>query len=138
MPQTLPTLETEVQSLAEAEARAMSSADVALYFSLLSDDAIYLPPNSTSKSGKQLRSWLKEYLENFKVEWLHFTHEATIVDGDLATHDYSYGMVSTPRDEGEPIIAYGKGLLVCRREHGFWKIIRNIWNAAPHQRPGVR
>ena len=138
MPQTLPDIETEVHAIAEAESRAMSTGDVELYFSLLAKDAIYFPPSSSPKTGDDLRAWLKEFLGSHKVEWQYFTHGQTIVDGDLATHDYGYGMVSTPKDESEPIIGYGKGMLVCRRERGAWKIVRNIWNAAPHQRPGVR
>ncbi len=138
MRHTLPTLETEIEALAEAESRAMSSGDIELYLSLLADDAVYFPPNSSAKSGEELRNWLKEFLSNHKVEWQYFTHGVTIVDGELATHDYAYGMVSTPKNEGEPIIGYGKGMIVCRRTHREWKIVRNIWNAAPHQRPGVR
>ena len=138
MPQTLPTLESEVQAIAENEARAMSTGDIQLYFSLLADDAIYLPPNSSRKQGEELRTRLREFLENFTVEWLRFDHGATLVAGDLATHDYSYAMVSTPKDESEPIISAGKGLLVCRLIRGEWKIVRNIWNQDPHERPGVR
>ncbi len=138
MPQTLPTLETEVEAVVESESRALSSGDIELYLSLLADDAIYFPPSSSAKRGHELRTWLQEFLGNHKVEWQSFTHGETMVAGELATVDYSYGMVSTPKDETEPIISYGKGVIVCRREHGAWKIVRNIWNAAPHQRPGVR
>jgi len=138
MPHPLPTLEAEVQAVAEDESHALSTGDIELYLSLLADDAVYHPPNSSPKSGEALRHWLTEFLANHKVEWQHFTPGETIVGGELATLDYTYAMVSTPKDEGEQLIGYGKGMIVCRREHGTWKIVRNIWNAAPHQRPGMR
>jgi ketosteroid isomerase-like protein len=52
--------------------------------------------------------------------------------GDLAYHDYSYSGRFTPKAGGEPGIGHGKGLQVLRREpDGAWKIVRNVWNAAP-------
>jgi ketosteroid isomerase-like protein len=136
---TLYNVESEVVAVAEQESQAISSSDLELYYSLLANDAIYFPPNAAAKTGEELRAWLKDFLSHFRVEWLGFNHGSTVVDRHLATHDYSYGMKSTPKAGGDPIVSYGKGLLILRcGVDGSWKIIRNIWNASPQERPGVR
>lgn len=110
----------------------MSGGDLRRYFDLLAEDAVFMPPNSTSLRGDALRAWLKEFLDAFEVQWLEFTHGETVVAGDFAWHEYTYGMKSIPKAGGETIIGYGKGLHILRRDPaGAWKIVRNIWNAVP-------
>ena len=116
----------------EEEMLAMSSGDIDRYFAILAVDAVLLPPNTTAKRGQELRSWLKDFLDHFGVQWLRFAHGETVVVGDLAYHEYEYSMKSTPKEGGEPAIGHGKGLHVLRREpDGAWKVVRNIWNSTP-------
>ncbi len=121
----------EVLAITNLEMAAMSRGDTGQYWAILAEDAVFLPPNATAKQGRALRIWLKDFLEQFAVEWLQTTDGETIVAGELAYHDYAYTMRSTPRAGGEPVIGHGKGLHVLRREEGGWKIVRNVWNAVP-------
>ena len=122
----------EVLAVADGEMTAMSTGDTGYYFGLLAEDAVFMPPNTTSLRGEELRAWLKDFLERFEVQWLASSHGETVVAGDLAWHEYTYEMKSIPRAGGEPVVGHGKGLHILRRHAGgSWKIFRNIWNAAP-------
>jgi ketosteroid isomerase-like protein len=132
-------VEAEVTAVAEQESRAMSTGNVELYLSLLTDDCIFFPPNAAAKTGEELRTWLRDFLEHYTVEWIGFHHGTTLVDGNLASHDYWYAMKTTPIEGGDPIVACGKGMQVMRYgRRGNWKIVRNIWNASPQERTGGR
>ncbi len=135
MPSTGPlpsTYSDQVVAVAAAERTAMSRGDCHEYFALLAADAVFLPPNTTAKSGPELRAWLKEFLDQFDIEWLDWNDGEVVVSGNYAYHDYVYTMKSTPRSGGPPVIGHGKGLEIVRRESdGSWKIVRNIWNAVP-------
>lgn len=121
-----------VLAVTDEEMSAMASGDIHRYFSILADDAVFMPPNAPAKRGEELRCWLRDFLERFTTEWLYTADGETVVLGDLAYHDYIYSMRFTPKGGGEPGIGHGKGLHILRREpSGEWKIVRNIWNAAP-------
>lgn len=122
----------KVIAVADQEAAAMQSGDMKEYLTILSDDAVFMPPNTLAKQGEELRQWLREFVNSNRVEWPRFEHGETIVAGDLAFHEYVYTMKATPKAGGQPAVGYGKGLQVLRREaDGAWKILRNIWNARP-------
>jgi ketosteroid isomerase-like protein len=121
-----------VIEVADEEAGAMAAGDMHRYGAILADDAVFMPPNSAAKIGVELRQWLGDFLEQFSTEWLALAHGETVVVGDFAFHDYTYSMRFTPRAGGEPGVGHGKGLHVLRRQpDGSWKIVRNVWNAAP-------
>lgn len=122
----------QVTAVTDLERSAMSRGDMDQYFAILAQDAVFLPPNTTAKTGEELRTWLKDFLDHFEITWAKWVDGETVVMGNLAYHDYAYSMKSTPRAGGEPVIGNGKGVEVFRREEdGTWKIVRNIWNAAP-------
>ena len=121
-----------VLAIIEREVHAASSGDAAGYFSILDEEATFLPPNLPPKQGDELREWLRDFLERFAIEWIDFIHEETEVAGDLAYHRYAYSWRVTARAGGPPTVAQGKGLHVLRRRPGAgWKILCEIWNASP-------
>jgi ketosteroid isomerase-like protein len=122
----------QVIAVADQEAAAMSASDMDQYLAILADDAVFLPPSSPARRGGELRQWLRDFLEGFTTEWLRLVHGETVVAGDLAYHDYAYSMKVTPQAGGQPSVGHGKGLHILRREpDGSWKMVRNVWNAAP-------
>ncbi len=123
-----------VLAVVESERTAMTRGDTDQYFAILTEDAVFLPPNTTAKKGEELRAWPRDFLDRFEVTWLSWVDGDTVVMGDIAYHDYAYSMKSTPRTAGEPVLGSGKGIEIYRREKGGdWKIVRNIWNSVPPQ-----
>jgi ketosteroid isomerase-like protein len=122
----------QVVAVTDEEVAAISAGDFDRYLAILTDDAVYLPPNLPPKNGKELHAWLRDFLERFSIEWLRFIHDETVVVGDLAYHRYTYGWRVTPKAGGEPIVGHGKGMQILRgKPGGPWKLSRSIWNAIP-------
>lgn len=116
----------------EKEKMAPVTGDAELYFAALADDAVFLPPNTTTKTGAELRSWLKEFIDGFRVEWLRFESSELQIFGEMAYHIYAYRWRVTPIAGGEPTVASGKGLHILRLQpDASWKIARELWNSTP-------
>ena len=121
-----------ITALVDQEVRALSDGDMHAYEEALAPEAVLMPPNGHARGGAELRQWLREFITNFVIEWLTFTHGDTMVDGALGYHTYAYSWRVTPRAGGEPTVAHGKGLHVLKRDDaGAWKIVRETWNANP-------
>jgi ketosteroid isomerase-like protein len=116
----------------EQEREAVVTGDVRRYHAALTDDAIFLPPNTPAKTGAELRSWLGAFVEGFRVEWLSFVSSEVEVLGDVAYHTYEYRWRVMPVAGGETTVGSGKGLHILRKQaDGSWKIAREIWNSSP-------
>ncbi len=122
----------QVFAVTEAELSAIQSSDAEKYFSLLSDDAALLPPNTASKTGEELRRWLSEFLEQVAIERAKLVHGETWIRDDLACHEYACRWTATRKSGGTSTAMAFKGVHVLRREPGGqWRIVRNIWNVDP-------
>ena len=122
----------QVLAVADQEADAISRGDANLYFEILAQDAVFMPPNAMPKSDDDLRQWLRDFLADVKVEYLQSGHGQTLIAGDLAYHEYTCSWKVTPRSGGEPKTAHFKGVHLMRRfPDGSWKLSRNIWNLNP-------
>lgn len=128
---TMPGAE-QVDAVVEGEAASIAGADIDRYLALLTDDAVFLPPDSAPYEGDELRGWLREFLHDWRVEWLEWRHDETAIEGDLAYHRFSYSWRLTSKTSDEVFVSHGKGLHVLRRgPDGAWKIAREIWNGRP-------
>jgi len=126
----------QVFAITEAEVDAIESGDAAKYFSLLSDDAVFLPQNAFAKSGDELRQWLREFLERTSIRYDRFAHGETVIRDDLACHFYTCGWTAVARSGGQPASKSFKGMHVLRRQpDGSWRISRSIWNTDPAPGP---
>ncbi len=122
----------QVYALTEAEVTAIEDGAADSYFALLSDDAVFMPPNVAAKSGDDLRQWLRDFLERVTIKYVDFTHGETVIREDLACHIYVCRWTATPKSGGSPILMSFKGMHVLRRQPGGpWKISRSIWNTDP-------
>ena len=121
-----------IESVIDAEVEAMADDDIERYLPLLSQDALFLPPGLPSIGGAELHAWLREFLGEWRVEWLAFKHNETEAVGDLAFHRFSYSWRLEPKSGGQLQVSHGKGLHILRRSvDGDWKIARETWNARP-------
>jgi ketosteroid isomerase-like protein len=121
-----------VEGAINAEVKAIEDDDIDGYLAVLSEDALFLAPGLPSMGGEELRASLREFLEEWRVEWLGFRHDETEVSGDLAFHRFSYSWRLEPKGGGQLRVAHGKGLHILRRcAGGNWKIAREVRNDRP-------
>ena len=114
------------------ERDGMQDGEIDRYLAVLTDDAVFMPPNSAPKTGAELRSWLRAFLADYRVEWLEFASTETVLAADVAFHSYTYMWRLHPRKGGTPVSGRGKGVHLLRRQaNGAWKIAREIWNSTP-------
>ena len=122
------TTKDEILIIIKQEKEAVETGDIEKYFSVLADNAVFMPPNSLPKEGRMLREWLKDFVETFVVVWEKFESVEIEVVNDLAYHVYNYVWSVTPRKGGETIKGQGKGMHILRRQKDEWEIAREIWN----------
>jgi ketosteroid isomerase-like protein len=121
-----------IESVIDAEIEAMADDDVERLLPLLSQDALFLPPDLPSIGGEELHAWLREFLGEWRIEWLAFNHNETVVVGDLAFHRFSFSWRLEPKSGGQLQVSHGKGLHILRRSaDGGWTIAREIRNGRP-------
>ena len=121
-----------IVSTIDAEVAAIEDDDIEGYLAVLTEDALFLPPGLPSMGGEELRTSLREFLEQWRIEWLAFRHDETEISGDLAFHRFSYSWRLEPKSGGQLQVAHGKGLHVLRRcDDGNWKIAREVRNDRP-------
>jgi ketosteroid isomerase-like protein len=121
-----------IESVIDAECESMTDDEIDRLLTLLAEDALFLPPDLPSIGGEELYAWLREFLEQWRIEWLGYRHNETEIRGDLAFHRFSYSWRLEPKSGGQLQVSHGKGLHILRRSgDGDWKIARKTWNARP-------
>jgi ketosteroid isomerase-like protein len=121
-----------IESVIDAEVEATADGEIDRLLTLLSEDALFLPPDLPSIGGEELHAWLGEFLAEWRIEWLGYRHDETEICGGLAFHRFSYSWRLEPKSGGQLQVSHGKGLHILRRnDDGEWKIARETWNARP-------
>lgn len=111
------------------EINAVAESNFDIYSSILTKDSEFMPPNSLPLSGEELLFWLKDFMENFNVEWIEFLHKNIEAVESLGFHEYSFRWRLIPKKGGDTKEHKGKGIHILRKESdGSWKIAREIWN----------
>ena len=122
----------QVFAVTEEEVAAIEAGDVDRYLALLSDDAVFMPQNVATKTGDDLRQWLRDFLDRVTIKYLQFAHGETVIRDDLACHACTCSWTAAPKSGGQPALMCFKGMHVLRRQPGgSWKISRSIWNTDP-------
>jgi len=143
-PQTQPAVDEAVNTEADVAAiRALDekwvataeAGDVESLVALYTDDAVRLPPDGPSYSGKAaLEEVFRGGFEQVTIEfvWPVEGTEETIVADGWAYHLGEYIAMVTPKEGGETVEEKGKVVEILQRQpDGSWKIAREIWNVAP-------
>ena len=134
--------ETALKKLDEEWSKAAGDRDVDKTISYYSDDAVVMPPNIPTLSGKEpIRALWKSMLESpdFSGGW-----KATKVEvarsGDLAYVNGTYEF-NEKDDSGKPITDKGKYLEIWKKQaDGSWKCVADMFSsdlpvAAPAEKP---
>ena len=113
----------------DAYVNAINSNDVDTLLETVTEDIVYLPPNSAAIIGKHdVRQWAGEYFDAFDSTWAKTSVEFIVRD-DLAFEWYTYQSTDTPRDgTGEVVTDTGNGINIYRRgQDGTWRVWRDMW-----------
>jgi ketosteroid isomerase-like protein len=116
----------------EAYVDAINSNETARFLLTVTDDIVFIPPNSEPIVGKSaVGAWVDGYFEAISTVWTKTTTEL-VVQGDLAYEWYRFRAIDTPRAGGEPTVDTGNGVNIYRLDtDGSWRVWRDIW-AADH------
>ena len=87
---------------------AINSNDLAQFNAVITDDIVYLPPNSAALVGKAAVSdFAKGYFEAYRTVWVKTSVEFIVRD-DWAYERYTYKSVDTPSPggpaDGTPVV----------------------------------
>jgi uncharacterized protein (TIGR02246 family) len=121
-------VDAAVHAAHEAYINAINSNNLDNVLAAVTDDIVFLPPNSAAIVGKdQVRPWVEQYFESFHTEWVKTTVELH-VQGDLAYEWYTYQATDTPRDGGKKTTDSGNGVNIYRPGgDGTWRVARDVW-----------
>ena len=111
--------------------KAFKAGDIDMLLSLAADDIVWMPPNDTSLYGRaELKEWLEEYFEYFRLAAYTEPEREVIVAGEVAIERTSYMIAIVPVKGSTRIRDDGKMLTIWKRQSdGSWKIWRGIWNS---------
>ena len=117
-----------IQTLADEWTAAWNAGDVAGLLATYADDAVRMPPNGPTYSGKAaIEEAFTSFFEEFSGE-LDWPTDEIIVAGDWAFHRGTFTADLTPLGEGEVMHVGGEVLVIFQRQSdGSWKAAREIW-----------
>ncbi len=121
-----------IDQLRQEYSIAYNAGDAAALAGLYTDDAVLLPPNDATLTGKEaIQSMYEVTFDQFTGE--HSTTSQEIeVAGDWAFGQGTFRLKLAPKDGSEPVEEEGKYIVICQRQpDGSWKIARLIWNNDP-------
>lgn len=114
----------------DAYTNAINSNDLEAFLAMLTDDAVFMPPNSPRIVGKQaVREWAAPYLDAYQIHWDKTCFEL-IIAGEWAFEQYGYIENDTPKGEWPRLQDTGKGVIVYHHDDdGVWRVARDAWNS---------
>ena len=117
----------------DAYVAGINSNDLDTFLATITEDAVFLPPNSEPISGRAaVGDWVKGYLAAYETKWVK-TSKEFVVRGDLAYERYAYTSTDTPKAggpaAGSPVATdTGNGINIYRRgPDGVWRVARDAW-----------
>ena len=118
-----------IRSISKHVVEAMNRGDVEAFFEVISEDAVFFPPNESAKRGEALRQFMSEFLGQYAVHFDRYVDEEIEVAGGLAINHYSYRWTVAAKAGGEPQTAEGHGIRILKQQtDGMWKITHEMWS----------
>jgi ketosteroid isomerase-like protein len=112
----------------DAYLNAINSNDTDQLMAVVTDDIVYIAPNSPAIVGKsEVGAWVAGYFEAYSTQWEKTTLEF-VVSGDWAFERYAYKVVDTPRSGGNAVVDNGNGINIYHLDaDGTWRVARDAW-----------
>ena len=118
-----------IRSITKHVVEAMNRGDVEAFFDVVSEDAVFFPPNELAKSGEALREFMAGFLDQYTVHFDRYIDEEIEIAGELAINHYSYRWTVAAKTGGEPQTAEGHGIRILKQQTGTtWKITHEMWS----------
>ena len=119
----------EVRAVGREWDRLFNSGDAAKLASLYAEEAVSMPPNSATVSGRKA---IQAEFESFFAS--NLARHETMVDqilerGDLTIEVARYRLTFRPRAGGTEVVETGRHIEIRRKIEGQWKIELEIWNS---------
>jgi ketosteroid isomerase-like protein len=110
---------------------AIIAGDTERYLTLITDDAVLMPPNRPAVSGKEaVGSWNRAMSSQVRITEYVSRDDEVVVAGDWAFRRATVDWTITPSAGGSPIRDTGKYIIIYRRQRdGSWKVARDIWSS---------
>lgn len=107
---------------------AINSNNLDSLLGMLTDDVVFMAPNSPVMEGKQaLIPWLEGYLAAYQTHWAK-TVDEFVVSGEWAFERYSWKSTDTSLEDGSVFEDTGWGLVIYQRDaDGKWRVARDAW-----------
>jgi ketosteroid isomerase-like protein len=114
-----------------AFANAMKAGDSEGLIGFLTDDVVFMPPADRTLYGKsEVREWVDDYIQYFRILELDQSETSATVLGDVLVERAAVSVKLEPRKDGAPIYDETRILSVWRRQpDGAWKLWQLIWNS---------
>jgi len=109
---------------------AVNAADPAAYGKTLTDDVVFMPPDSPRLTGREaVVAWAKrDFFDRFKIKFQAAFDEVQVFDSQ-AFAPGSFSLDLTPKAGGKQILMTGKFMNVFRKQADrSWKYSQAIFN----------
>ena len=112
-------------------ANAMKAGDSEALIGFLTDDVVFMPPADRTLFGKsEVREWVDEYFQYFRILELDQSETSAMAIGDVLVERAAVSVKLEPRKDGAPIYDETRILSVWRLQaDGTWKLWQMIWNS---------
>ena len=118
-----------IRTITKHIVEAMNRGDVEAFFDVISEDAVFFPPNEPAKRGEALRQFMTEFLDQYTVHFDRYVDEEIEVAGEVAVNHYSYRWTVAEKTGGEPQTAEGHGIRILKQQaDATWKITHEMWS----------
>lgn len=109
---------------------AINSNDLDQFLGMITDDVVFMAPNSPRLVGKDAVSpWAAGYYDAFHTTWIKTSLEF-VVNGDWAFEQYAYQSDDTEKATGKVYRDTGKGIIIYHHDaDGVWRVARDAWNS---------
>jgi uncharacterized protein (TIGR02246 family) len=136
-------IERDVEALIRLQKQvdsAIVAGETERYLTLLSDDAVLMPPNGAPVIGKDaIRLWNQAMFKQFRIQSYSSADDEVVVAGDWAFRRASVDWTVASTAGGEPVRDSAKYIIIYRREtDGSWRVARDIWNSNGQPQPTRR
>jgi uncharacterized protein (TIGR02246 family) len=110
---------------------AIIAGDTQRYLTLITDDAVLMPPNGPPVSGKDaIGSWSREMSSQVRIQDYASRDDEIVVAGDWAFRRATADWTLTPTAGGPSVRDVAKFIIIYRRQaDDSWKVARDIWSS---------